>query len=119
MAVIAHPNGVGIRMGGVRRDRRELAFLGALVLGWGLVFAPLAHQLLTHSEGHGHSHGPAVPDDAPHGQGTLEHGAALLHPSPAVPALLLVLVAPAVPAVETFEAPTRAAWPKVEQPQGP
>ena len=106
-------------MGTVRRDRKELAFLGALLLGWGLVVAPVVHQLLTHAHGHAHAHGPAVPDEAPHGQGTLEHGAAVLHTGPVAPALLLVLVALAVPAVETFEAPTLNAWPRVEQSQGP
>lgn len=104
----------------MRRDRKELAFLGALLLGWGLVLAPLAHQL-THAtdHGHGHSHGPAVPDGAPHGQGALEHGRAVLQTGPSVPVLLLLLVAMAVPAAPTFDAPTLAAWPKVEQPQGP
>lgn len=108
-------------MTSMRRDRRELAFLGALLLGWALVLAPVVHVLVGHAarHAHGHSHGPAQPDDAPHGQGSLEHGSALVHATAAAPALFLVLVSLASVAEPSPQSPCLAVWPRVEQSQGP
>lgn len=85
------------------QDRRDLATLGLILLGYGLVVSPLAHALLQHGAGSGHAasewvtHGhtaPAEPlgphdeqrphshsqrEDAPqapshtHGLGSVEH----------------------------------------------
>ncbi len=91
----------------LRHDRRELGFLGALLLGWALVAAPLVHLSVAHApdlesprqlasahslplKAHGHSHGPATP--GAHGEGSLEHGKAFFTSPPVSPALVLVLV---------------------------
>ncbi len=93
-----------------------------LLLGWGLVVAPVVHLLVTHAatpEGHGHSHGPVPAAPNQHGQGSLEHGAALFNPLAAPPTLVLVLVALAVGVVQLPPSPRLAVWPRVEKSQGP
>ena len=117
----------------IRHDRRELGFLGALLLGWALVAAPWLHLTLSHgapselvavaralplkAAGHPHSHGPAAPGG--HGEGSLEHGKACFTAAPALPALLLVLVSLAV-VVPVAPTPVALAprFPAA-QPQGP
>ena len=119
----------------IRHDRKELSFLAALVLGWGLLAAPLVHLLTAHAphpaslgaarslplsaEGHGHSHGPGPQAPGQHGQGSLEHGAALFNAPAAVPSLVLVLVALAAVAPSQPGSPSLAPWPRVEKSQGP
>jgi hypothetical protein len=119
----------------IRQDRRELSFLGALLLGWALVAAPLVHLLVSHAEppaslgqvrslplsdqGHSHSHGPGPSAPGEHGQGSLEHGKALFSASPAAPSLVLVLVSLAFVLPQPPASVARAVWPRVEQSQGP
>ena len=118
----------------IRQDRRELSFLGALLLGWALVAAPLVHLLVSHAppatlgavgslplspEGHGHSHGPGPSAPGQHGQGALEHGTALFNTPPVLPALVVVAVALAVVVPSQPTSPALAVWPRVEKSQGP
>lgn len=119
----------------MRQDRRELSFLAALLLGWGLVAAPVVHRLVSHGEptaalgevaavpingqGHGHSHGPTDSGTKEHGQGSLEHGKAVFGAMPAAPALLLVVVALCVVTAVLPPSPSVAVWPRVEKSQGP
>ena len=119
----------------LRQDRRELSFLGTLLLAWGLVAAPLVHRLVSHAEspvqlgvvrslpltaeGHGHSHGPPSSVPGEHGQGSLEHGTALLGTPPPLPSLVLVLVALAFASPQPPSSPSVAVWPRVEKSQGP
>ena len=116
-----------------RHDRRDLGFLGALLLGWALVAAPWLHLSLEHgasleplavsrtlplkATGHSHSHGSSAP--GAHGEGSLEHGKAFFQSPPAPPALVLVGVSLAVVA---WIAPSPVALaPRFDaaQPQGP
>ncbi|MFO0600341.1 MAG: hypothetical protein U0228_33840 [Myxococcaceae bacterium] len=98
-----------------RSDRKDLAVLGLVLLGWGLLVAPLLHAS-THAHGHAHSHG--LPQ-GPHGAGTLEHLSLACLETPALPELVpqLTIVAlrePIAPAAPAVFVPRRA-----EQPQGP
>ena len=114
-------------------DRRELGFLGALLLGWALVAAPALHLSFAHgaspeplavaralplkAQGHPHSHGPSAP--GAHGEGSLEHGKAFFSSPPAPPALVLVLVSlAAVAAVVPLVAELAPRF-GAAQPQGP
>jgi hypothetical protein len=111
--------------------------LALLLTTWGLVAAPLVHQLAPHQRDQPvlwqpralplhakvptaptHHHGaPGAPGQ--HGEGSLEHGKALLSSPPALPQILLALAEvrhvtptdPDVPALPTAH--------RVEMPQGP
>lgn len=101
-------------------DRRELAVLGLVVLGWGLLVSPLLHRE-THAHGATHSHG-APSKQAPverHGAGSLEHGSFALAAAPALPPVVVVQLALAVTPVVAPEAPWRAPARRVEQSQAP
>jgi hypothetical protein len=123
-----------------RDDRRELGILGLVVLGWGLVAAPLVHVGLVHGggslgaaaallghgaarvpvkpSGHGHSHG-APANGAAHGAGALEHGLATFDAPAHAVALIALLLALPVASVASLEAPLLAQRFSLEQPQGP
>ncbi|MEW6431263.1 MAG: hypothetical protein AB1730_07110 [Myxococcota bacterium] len=100
-----------------RRDRFELAVLGLVALGWGLVLAPVLHAV-EHAHGHAHHHG--APASQPrHGDGSVEHQQAVFLDPPAAPVLgaswrPLPRVEPARP-----DAPDIAPAFRPEQPQGP
>lgn len=101
-----------------RRDRRDAAFLGLLVLAFGLVVAPLLHRF-EHADGHAHHHGSTTPDEPRHGEGSLEHQLA----SFTAPALTVepsfFAVALTQPRAHEQRAPYLGARWTVEQPQGP
>jgi hypothetical protein len=60
-------------------DRRDGGWLGLVLLGWGLLVAPLLHGFGHDADNHHHR--PAAP--AQHGQGSLEHGlVAAIAPTP-------------------------------------
>lgn len=125
----------------MRTNRLAMGLTAAALLAWGLVAAPLAHQLTAHRHQHEepvfgvpralsmkakpsgptHSHGaPGKPgQQREHGVGSLEHGQASLHASPAVPSLIAFAVAVAVPVTQVPLQPQLAAWHRVEQQQGP
>jgi hypothetical protein len=114
-----------------RHDRRELGFLGALLLGWALVAAPALHLSFSHGgspeplavaralplKAPAHSHGPSAP--GAHGEGSLEHGKAFFSAPPAPPALVLVLVSLAAVVVVTPSVVELAPRFAAAQPQGP
>ncbi|MFZ5439284.1 MAG: hypothetical protein ACOZQL_04705 [Myxococcota bacterium] len=100
-----------------RRDRREWAVLGLVLLAWGLLVAPLVHRE-SHAHGHRHSHGPTQPS-SPHGAASLEHQALSFVEGPATPtpiflASLLVVRPELVP-----QTPERRVHRRVEQSQAP
>ncbi|MEW5737996.1 MAG: hypothetical protein AB1938_03665 [Myxococcota bacterium] len=101
-----------------RRDRVELSVLGLLVLGWALVVAPVLHAV-EHSHGHAHQHGAPAQGPASHGDGSLEHGKAVFHSSPAWPVVVAVWQPLAAPEALRPEAPALVASFRPEQPQGP
>lgn len=102
----------------IRRDRRDLALLGLLVLAFGLVVAPLLHRF-EHGDGHAHRHGSSAPDDSRHGEGSLEHQlASFTAPSLAVEPIFFA-VAIAVPGAARQRSPDHNARWTAEQPQGP
>jgi hypothetical protein len=101
-----------------RRDRRDLALLGLLVLAFGLVVAPLLHRF-EHGDGHTHHHGSSPPDDSRHGEGSLEHQlASFTSPSLAVEPVFFA-VALEQPHAHQQQAPSTSARWTAEQPQGP
>ncbi len=99
-----------------RADRRDLGWLGLMLLLFGLVLAPLLHRL---GHGHTHAHGPTTPAKAPHGAGSLEHLDALGHEAPALqePTLVALHVSCAQPSLPG--APRLKARLAVACPQGP
>lgn len=101
-----------------RRDRRDAAFLGLLLLAFGLVVAPLLHRF-EHGDGHGHHHGSSTPEESRHGEGALEHQlASFTAPALAVEPVFFA-VALTQPRAHQQRAPhQRARW-TAEQPQGP
>lgn len=100
-----------------RSDRRDAAFLGLLVLAFGLVVAPLLHRF-EHGDGH-HHHGSRTPDESRHGEGSLEHQlASFTAPSLAVEPVFFA-VALTQPRAHQQRAPQLSARWTVEQPQGP
>lgn len=98
--------------------------LGLVVLGWGLLVAPLLHRE-THAHGATHSHG--APSKQPskqapvdqHGAGSLEHGSFALAGAPALPIAVVVQLASTVTPALAPEAPWRAPARRVEQSQAP
>ncbi len=100
-------------------DRREWAFLGLLVLGWGLVLGPTLHRAFTHASGEEHSHHHPGAPTAPHGEGSLEHGKAVFADAPVALTVALFVVAVSVVAVEVPLTPSLTAQYRTEQPQGP
>ncbi|MBK7862695.1 MAG: hypothetical protein IPJ65_29620 [Archangiaceae bacterium] len=121
---------------------KQLPGIGAaLLLGWGLVAAPIFHQFVGHAHrdepvlykpralslkpvkrgSPKHSHGAPRRPGAPgeHGAGSLEHGRALLHAAPATPTLTLLALALPTPHFDRPSQPPLIERPRVEQPQGP
>lgn len=105
-----------------RADRRELAVLGLVVLGWGLLVSPLLHRD-AHAHGVAHTHGPSgkhVPvSNEQHGADSLEHQAVAFTSAPALPDGVVALLA--VKWTHDVEpgAPWVAAPRRVEQSQAP
>lgn len=96
-----------------RRDRRDGAWLGLMLLAFGLLIAPLLHGV---DHGHAHSHGPS---QARHGDSSLEHQS-LAFASPAVvnePTFFAVALGAPVSTSQQWPALTPR-W-TAEQPQGP
>lgn len=102
-----------------RRDRRDLALLGLLLLAFGLVVAPLLHRF-EHGDGHAHHHhGSSTPDDSRHGEGSLEHQlASFTAPALAVEPVFFAVALAAPRAAHQRSPDTTARW-TAEQPQGP
>ncbi|MDP1921207.1 MAG: hypothetical protein Q8L14_33510 [Myxococcales bacterium] len=101
-----------------RSERRDAAFLGLLLLAFGLVVAPLLHRF-EHGDGHGHHHGSSTPDESRHGEGALEHQlASFTAPTLAVEPIFFA-VALTQPRAHQQGAPHLTARWTVEQPQGP
>lgn len=109
-----------------RRDRRELAALGLVVLAWGLLVAPLAHAT-SHAQKHQHVHGASrsvrnqssdQPSDQ-HGAGTVEHLLALATQAPPVPELQRVLTIRELAPFAQPASPSIEPWNQVEESQGP
>jgi hypothetical protein len=123
---------VYVPFGLLKKDRRDFGFLGALLLGWALVAAPVVHQVFEHAAAPeqlgtaralplhrpSHSHGPAAPG-AQHGEGSLEHGKAFFSSPPAAPQLVVLAVSLA--AVALIAPPPVDLEPvaRTAQPQGP
>lgn len=105
-----------------RADRKELAVLGLVVLGWGLLVGPLLHRE-THSHGVAHSHGTPAKKQTPasdqHGVGSVEHQAVAFTSAPAAPALALVLLPLQSSQQLAPFAPSVSAQRRVEQSQAP
>ncbi len=100
-----------------RSERKDAAFLGLLLLAFGLVVAPLLHRF-EHDDGH-HHHGSTTPDESRHGEGALEHQlASFTAPALAVEPVFFA-VALTHPRVDQQAAPQLGARWTVEQPQGP
>lgn len=100
-----------------RSDRRDAAFLGLLVLAFGLVVAPLLHRF-EHGHGH-HHHGSSTPDESRHGEGALEHQlASFTAPSLAVEPVFFAVALTQPRARQPRATHVNARW-TVEQPQGP
>ncbi len=101
-----------------RSDRRDAAFLGLLVLAFGLVVAPLLHRF-EHGDGHAHHHGSTPPEEARHGEGSLEHQlASFTAPSLAVEPVFFAVALNQPRAHQQRGPHLNARW-TVEQPQGP
>jgi hypothetical protein len=99
-----------------RRDRWELAFLGLVVLAWGLLVAPIVHSF---EHGHRHTHGLPSDPSRHAGEGTVEHLLAIgvetqILEAPVARVLVVRLVEPRSP-----ESAAVRRWNSVEQPQGP
>jgi len=102
----------------IRSDRRDAAFLGLLLLAFGLVVAPLLHRV-EHGDGHSHHHGSSTPDESRHGEGSLEHQlASFTAPSLTVEPIFFA-VALAKPRAHQQRAPNASDRWTAEQPQGP
>lgn len=96
-----------------RRDRRDGAWLGLMLLAFGLLVAPLLHGI---DHGHSHSHGPS---QSSHGAGSLEHQS-LAFASPAeVVEPTFFAVGLGVSKSASQHAPELASRWSAEQPQGP
>ncbi|MCU0700598.1 MAG: hypothetical protein MUC96_29160 [Myxococcaceae bacterium] len=99
-----------------RADRRDLGWLGLMLLLFGLVLAPLLHR---EGHDHAHHHGSDVPADVPHGAGSVEHLDALVRLAPALAAPRFVPIETAAAPIVTRENPLLVARLTVAQPQGP
>lgn len=97
-------------------DQRDAAFLGLVVLAFGLVVAPLLHRAAHH---HDHHHGPVSPVDSSHGRGALEHQLASFTAPPQAAGPVFFAVAVAVPEPRVERAVALAPRWRDEQPQGP
>jgi hypothetical protein len=126
----------------IRADRLVLGGFAAGLLAWGLVGAPIHHQLVRHQHtpvlwqpkslplksakakakkkaAPTHQHGAPGRPDHDHGAQSLEHGKVALTTAPAVPELHLVLAALTLPEAPEQHAPDLFERHQSEQPQGP
>jgi hypothetical protein len=122
----------------VRAHRLSSGIAATLLVAWGLIAAPLLHQLAPHRDAPmlwkpralslkhragrqapaDHSHGaPGKPGE--HGDGSLEHGRALLHAPPSPPQVCCFAVEVACRERLAPLVPQLTARPRVEMPQGP
>ncbi|MBM4781405.1 MAG: hypothetical protein GQE15_27300 [Archangiaceae bacterium] len=96
-----------------RRDRRDAAWLGLVLLAFGLLIAPLLHGV---DHGHSHSHGPA---QSRHGAGSLEHQSLAFSSPAAIVEPTFFAVALGTPQATSRHAVDVSARWTAEQPQGP
>jgi hypothetical protein len=102
-----------------RADRRELAVLGLVALGWALLVAPLLHRQ-EHAHGHQHHHGPSSPlkQTEDHGAGTFEHQSVAFVSAAPLSFEGVVLLAQVEPSARPL-APSVELRRRVEQSQAP
>ncbi|MDX2009643.1 MAG: hypothetical protein SFW67_05615 [Myxococcaceae bacterium] len=99
-----------------RADRRDLGWLGLMLLLFGLVVAPLLHR---EGHGHAHQHGSDVPARGTHGAGSVEHLDALVQlAAPPAPPRFVAIATATTPLIGR-DNPVLVARVAVAQPQGP